>query len=61
MNDFFVNLGGKYAFYIWMSYGLTFVFLVANLIIPKIQERNLLRTLARKLRRKHRDNNNQNP
>lgn len=61
MNDFFVNLGGKYAFYIWTSYALTFVFLVANLIIPKIQQRNLLRTLARKLRRKRHDNNNQNP
>ena len=55
MNEFF-NMGGKYAFYIWMSYGLTLVILVINLIIPMFREHNLLRTLARKLRRKHRDN-----
>ncbi len=48
---------GKYAFYIWTSYGLTLVVLVANIIIPLSQERTLLRTLGRKLRRKRRDNN----
>ncbi len=47
---------GGYAFYVWTSYGLAFVVLVANLIIPYNQERTLLRTLGRKLRRKNRDN-----
>jgi len=55
MNEFFQM--GKYAFYIWTSYGLALVVLVANIIIPFNQERALLRTLARKLRRKERDKN----
>jgi heme exporter protein D len=59
MNEFF-NFGGKYAFYIWTSYGLAFIVLVINFIAPIVTERNLLRTLARKLRRKRRDHNNQN-
>ncbi len=54
MKEFFYM--GGYAFYIWTSYGLTLIVLLANLIIPYNQERTLLRTLARKLRRKERDN-----
>jgi heme exporter protein D len=54
MSEFF-HMGG-YAFYVWTSYGLALIVLVANIIIPFNQERTLLRTLARKLRRKHRDN-----
>ncbi|RKZ83499.1 MAG: heme exporter protein CcmD [Candidatus Parabeggiatoa sp. nov. 1] len=55
MKEFF-DMGG-YAFFVWTSYGLTLVVLVANLISPIVWERNLLRVLARKLRRKSRDNN----
>jgi heme exporter protein D len=58
MKEFFYM--GGYAFYVWMSYGLTLVVLVANLIIPFNQERALKRTLARKLRRKQRDKNKSN-
>lgn len=47
----FFNMGG-YAFYVWMSYGLTFVVLLANVISPVIWERQLLREIGRKLRRK---------
>ena len=47
---------GKYAFYIWTSYGLALIVLVANIIIPLNRERTLLRTLGRNLRRKRRDN-----
>ena len=54
MNEFF-QMGG-YAFYVWTSYGLTFIILVANLIIPYHQKRVILRTLARKLRRNLHDN-----
>ena len=57
MSEFF-QMGG-YAFYVWTSYGLTLVVLVANLIIPFNQERTILQTLARKLRRKPRDNHKQ--
>jgi heme exporter protein D len=58
MKEFF-DMGG-YAFFIWTSYGLALIVLVANLIIPMIHERNLLRVLARKLRRKRRDNHDSN-
>lgn len=51
--DFF-NMGG-YAFYIWTSYGLAFIVLIANLIIPINQKRTTLKMLARKARRKKYD------
>jgi heme exporter protein D len=51
--DFF-NMGG-YAFYVWTSYGLVLIVFIANLIIPINQERAVLRTLARKARRKKYD------
>lgn len=54
MSEFF-HMGG-YAFYVWTSYGLTLLVLLANFLIPLNYERTLLRTLARKLRRKQRDN-----
>ncbi|ALG67740.1 heme exporter protein CcmD [Beggiatoa leptomitoformis] len=50
MNDFF-NMGG-YAFYVWTSYGLAFLILGANLLIPLSHKRELLQTLARRARRK---------
>ncbi len=57
MSEFFYM--GGYAFYVWMSYGLALVVLVINLMIPFNQERAFLRLLARKLRRKYRDNDEQ--
>lgn len=54
MSEFF-HMGG-YAFYVWTSYGLALLVLLANFLIPLNYERTLLRTLARKLRRKPRDN-----
>jgi heme exporter protein D len=55
MKEFFYM--GGYAFYVWTTYGLALIILVANLIIPFNHERALLRTLARKSRRKRHDNN----
>ncbi len=43
MSEFF-NMGG-YAFYVWLSYGLTAVILIANVIIPKLQEKQVKRDL----------------
>lgn len=59
MKEFFAM--GGHAFYIWTSYGLALVILVTNLLIPFNCERALLRNMARKLRRKSRDNLNPNP
>jgi len=53
MSEFF-HMGG-YGFYIWTSYGLAFIILLANFIIPLKQEQMLLRTISRKLRRKRSD------
>ncbi|MDM8568254.1 heme exporter protein CcmD [Thiotrichales bacterium HSG1] len=55
MNEFF-HMGG-YAFYVWTSYGMTFLVLAINLIIPFNRERNILRTLKRKSRRDKRGRN----
>ena len=46
----FFNMGG-YAFYVWTSYGLTFVVLLANIIIPIEQRRQLLHSLSLKQKR----------
>jgi heme exporter protein D len=46
----FFYMGG-YAFYVWTSYGLTLVVLLANVIIPIIQRKQLLRSLSLKQQR----------
>jgi heme exporter protein D len=49
----FFHMGG-YAFYVWTSYALAFIVLLANLLNPLFQERRLKRDLARRLRRAQR-------
>jgi heme exporter protein D len=46
----FLAMGG-YAFYVWTSYGLTLVVLLANIIIPIWQRKQLLRSLSLKQQR----------
>jgi heme exporter protein D len=46
----FLAMGG-YAFYVWTSYGLTLVVLLANIIIPVWQRKQLLRSLSLKQQR----------
>ncbi len=46
----FLNMGG-YAFYVWSSYGITLVVLLANVIVPARQRRKLLTSIARAARR----------
>ena len=52
MNEFF-HMGG-YAFYVWTSYGIATVVLVANLIAPIVQRRKLLADFERRARRARR-------
>lgn len=54
INEFFYM--GGYAFYVWSSYALALMVLVVNIIIPRLREREILRTLARKARRSQHDN-----
>ena len=49
----FLHMGG-YAFYVWTSYGLAAVVLVANLLIPMLNARKQRRDLIGKLRREGR-------
>lgn len=49
MRQFFYM--GGYAFYVWTSYALAFIVLMANLLNPILRERRLMRDLARKSRR----------
>jgi len=46
----FLNMGG-YAFYVWTSYGITFVVLLVNIVLPIVQRKTLLRSLALKQQR----------
>ena len=53
MKEFF-HMGG-YALYVWPSYGLAMIVLIANLVAPVLQRRRLLADIARKLRRARRE------
>ncbi len=46
----FLHMGG-YAFYVWTSYGLALIVLLANVLSPYRQRRKLLADLARRERR----------
>lgn len=52
MNSFaeFLAMGG-YGFYVWTSYGIAFVVLLLNVVIPLIQRKRFLRELALKQKR----------
>ena len=46
----FFHMGG-YAFYVWTSYGLTLIVLLANVLSPLRQRRRIPADLARRERR----------
>ena len=46
----FFHMGG-YAFYVWTSYGLALIVLLANVLAPLRQRRKILADLARRERR----------
>lgn len=39
---------GKYNFYIWASYGLTFVVLIWNVVIPLLGKKKLIKDIKRR-------------
>lgn len=39
---------GKYNFYIWASYGLTFIVLIWNIVIPVLAKKKLLKDMKRR-------------
>ncbi|MEJ2611266.1 MAG: heme exporter protein CcmD [Candidatus Thiodiazotropha sp.] len=49
MSDFFAM--GGYAIYVWPSFILTLIILVANIVAPIVHKRRALTDIARKIRR----------
>lgn len=45
----FFHMGG-YAFYVWSAYGVAFIVLVANVVVPLLRARELRARLARQAR-----------
>ena len=39
---------GKYNFYIWASYGLTFLILIWNVVIPLLAKKKLIKDIKRR-------------
>jgi heme exporter protein D len=52
LNEFF-HMGG-YGFYVWTSYGIALVVLLANIIAPLRQRRKILNNIARTAKRRAR-------
>ncbi|MGL4616335.1 MAG: heme exporter protein CcmD [Shewanella sp.] len=52
ISDFF-NMGG-YAFFVWLSYGVTFFCLFALIITSARKKRNVLIEIAKKINREER-------
>ena len=39
---------GKYNFYIWASYGFTFVVLIWNVVIPLLEKKKMVKDIKRR-------------
>lgn len=39
---------GKYNFYIWASYGITFIVLALNIIFPLMAKKKLIKSIRRR-------------
>lgn len=46
----FFNMGG-YAFFVWSSYGLTLIVVIANIISPILQRRKVIARIKRAIKR----------
>ena len=46
----FFNMGG-YAFFVWTSYGLTFLVIVANIVLPIMQRKKVISRIKRAIKR----------
>ena len=46
----FFAMGG-YAFYVWMSYGLTFLVILLNIVMPILHRKKVISRVKRAIRR----------
>lgn len=49
---------GKYNLYIWASYGLTFVVLIWNVVIPLLAKKKLIKSIKRRNYLNNNESNN---
>lgn len=49
----FINMGG-YAFYVWLSFGISAILLVALIIISHRQQKNLIKHIDKQQKRQER-------
>ena len=42
---------GGYAFFVWTSYAITFAVIVANIIFPIVQRKNVIARIKRAIKR----------
>ncbi len=50
MNEF-IHMGG-YAAYVWSSYGLAFVILLLNVVLPRMEARRIRDRLSARIRQR---------
>ena len=48
----FFNMGG-YAFYVWTSYGLAFIIVLANIVSPIMQRKKVIKRIKRTIKREN--------
>ena len=48
----FFNMGG-YAFYVWTSYALTFIVVLANIVSPIMQRKKVIKRIKRAIKREN--------
>ena len=48
----FFNMGG-YAFYVWTSYALTFIVVVANIVSPIMQRKKAIKRIKSAIKREN--------
>jgi len=53
----FFNMGG-YAFFVWTSYALTLIVVVANIVSPILQRKKIIKQIKRTLKREQLELNN---
>ncbi len=46
---------GRHGFYVWLSYGLTALIIIYNLVVPVLQRRRFNKEQAQRLRRERTD------
>ena len=52
----FFHMGG-YAFFVWTSYAITFVVIIANIVLPIVQRKKVIARIKRTIKREQIEQN----